>query len=348
MKRKLILPVLLLIASCASAQKLQIEKTTVNVGRTGYRQPITAVFDCVNKGGRKVRIKSIQPDCSCTTVDYPKGELGEKFQIRMTYDARQLGHFNKQAAVVSSALPAPIYLCMTGNVLEDYVDYSGQYPVKMGDLWLDKADLEFDDINRGDLQVQELHVYNNSSKTCQPYLMHLPSYLTAVTTPERLAPGKGGTITVTLNSTMLHGYGLTQNSVYMAANLGDKVRHDHEIGVSAVLLPSFDGVADLQHAPQLQLSEEAVDIHFDGKSKKKAVIDITNSGHSTLDITSLQLFTIGLKVSLNKRKLQPGETAKLKITAIRDDFKRARTRPRILMITNDPTRPKVIITINER
>ena len=333
-----------------SAQKSLTGNTTVDVGRTGYQVPVTAVFEFHNKSVRHLRITDVKPDCACTTVDYPKGDIaiGEKFQIRMTYDARQLGHFDKQAAVISNSSQKPIYIRMHGIVLEDYVDLSANYPIQMGDLWIDKAELEFDDINKGVMQEQELHVYNNGTRACQPNLMHLPSYLTAVVTPEVLAPLKAGKITVTLNSSNLHGYGLTQTTIFLAANPGDKVSPDHEIGVSTVLLPAFEGLTDEQqaNAPRLVLSSEKVDITFDGKKKRTAVIEVSNQGQSDLDISSLQLFTKGLQVSLGKRTLKAGEHTKLKITALREDLQKVRTRPRILMITNDPRKPKVTITIN--
>jgi hypothetical protein len=98
----------------------------------------------------------------------------------------------------------------------------------------------------------------------------------------------------------------------------------------------------------MQLSKNQVDIQFDGKSKKSDVIIVTNTGGAPLNITSLQLFTGGLKVSLGKRNLNPGETTKLKITAMREDLSKVRTRPRILMITNDPSNPKITITINAK
>ena len=166
--------------------------------------------------------------------------------------------------------------------------------------------------------------------------------------PERLGPGRAGTLTVTLNSNELHDYGLTQSAVFLAENPGDTVSADHEIPVSAVLLPSFMGMnaAQKQYAPKMQLSKTTCDIQFNSKSKKKDVIEITNKGRTELDISSLQLFTGGLQVSLSKSKLQPGEKTTLKITALRDELKKVRTRPRILMITNDPDHPKVTITIN--
>ena len=348
MKKKTILPLFLLLAALpAAAQKLTIEKSTVDVGRTGWQKPVTAVFELRNKSHKKLHIYKVVPDCNCTVVDYPKGEIADKFQIRMTYDARQLGHFNKQAAVYSNGSKKPVYIEMKGVVLEHYVDLSASYPVDMGDLRLDKGELEFDDVNRGDRQVQQLHIYNNGSQTCQPNLMHLPPYLTAKVVPEKMQPGDEGVITVVLNSSKLHDYGLTQTAVYLAGNLGEKVNTDHQIDVSAILLPSFSGVNSAQ-APRIEMSAETVDIQFEGKSKKTEIITIGNVGNAELNISSLQMFTNGLRISLDKSRLQPGEYGKLKITAIQADLQKVRTRPRILMITNDPKKPKVTININTK
>jgi hypothetical protein len=103
-----------------------------------------------------------------------------------------------------------------------------------------------------------------------------------------------------------------------------------------------------EYAAHLTLSKDNVDILFDGKKKKKDVIMLTNTGRTELNISSIQMFTGGLRVALGKRRLSPGETTKLKITALRDELKKVRIRPRILMITNDPDNPKVTVNINAR
>jgi len=335
----------------ATAQKLVAENAVVNAGRTGYQMPITAVFNFRNKSSKKLRIEAVKPDCACTTIEYPQGDIGsnDKFQIRMTYDARQLGHFDKQAAIISNGSQKPLYIRMHGVVLEDYVDLAKHYPVEMGDLCLDKMELEYDDINRGDSQTQELRIYNNGTRPYQPNLMHLPPYLSAEVMPAVLQPHQAGRIVVVLNSLLLRDYGLTQTSVYLAGNPGDKVSPDHEIAVSAVMLPSFDQTAtSSQAAPRLYISKEKVDVLFDKKKKKTEVIDIENRGQEELRITSLQMFTRGLKISLAKSVLKPGEKTKLKITMLRDELKTVRTRPRVLMICNDPQKPKVTITINAK
>ena len=343
------IPLMALALLPVSAQKLVVTKTTVNAGRTGYQQPITATFELRNKSKRKLVIESVKPDCGCTAVEYPK-EVGgnEKFTIKMTYDARMLGHFQKMAVVKSNGSEKPVYLTMKGIVLTEMVDYTGRYPLAMGDLLLDKNDLEYDDVNKGDHPVQEIHIFNNSEDTMTPNVMHLPPYLSALVTPEQLEPGKGGTIAITLNSEKLRDFGLNQTSVHIAKKLGEKVSPDNEVPVSAVLLPDlkdYDAVSKAL-APQLQMSATDVDFtDFGGKSKKTAEIHLVNTGKTTLEIRSMQMFTRGVKLTLSSTKLEPSQTATMKITGIADDLQKVRTKPRILMITNDPDHTKVVINI---
>ena len=333
----------------ASAQRIVATNTTIDCGRVGFEQPVTATYELRNKGKRRLVIESVRTDCGCTAVDFPKEvPAGDNFTIKMTYDARQLGHFHKMAAIKSNASEQPLYLTMKGVVLAEVLDYAGNYPLSMGTMLLDKNELEFDDVNKGDEVIQEIHVYNNGTDVMQPNLMHLPPYLTAQVVPETISPGHGATITVTLHSEKLRDYGLTQTNVYLGKHLGDKVNADIEVPVSAILLPDLSAFANVnkEQAPQLQMSTTDIDFtSFDNKSKKTVDVTLQNTGHSTLVISSLQMFTSGLKVTLGSREINPGQSTTLKITGIASDLKNVRKRPRILMITNDPDHSKVVINI---
>ncbi len=339
-----------LSASTSLAQKVEVVSQTVECGRTGYLQPVTATFQLKNKG-RKLFIESVHPDCGCTTVEYPREVgSGHPFTIRMTYDARQLGHFHKSAAVMTRGAKEPIYLSMQGVVLTEMQDFTGSYPLSMGSLLLDLDELEFDDVNKGDTPVQEIHILNNGSETMTPRLLHLPPYLDATVKPETLQPGKSGTITVALHSDKLRDYGLTQSQVYLAQQLGEKISADKAIEVSVTLLPDlsqFEGVSREQ-APQLQMSTTTLDFtNFEGKDKKTADVVLVNTGKSTLKITSMQMYTGGMRVTLDKQHLEPGEDTTLRITCYADKLAKVKGRPRILMITNDPEHPKVVVGIRK-
>lgn len=337
--------------SACRAQSLTAISTEIDCGKTGFCIPATATFQLVNTSSAVQTISSVTPDCGCTQADFPKKAIapGDTVSIKLTYDARQLGHFFKQAAISSNGASQPLYLTMRGVVLPDLQDYVGNYPYRVGDLLIDKNSLEFDDVNKGDRPQQVIHMMNDGQSVMHPNIMHLPSYLSAEVTPKRLSPGHSGRITLTLNSNAIRSFGLTQSSVYVAQQLGETVRSDNELEVSAVLLPDLKELTAKQRslAPKLELSSTSLDLGaFEGKKKKSGEITLTNNGFSDLNISSLQMFTMGLRVTLGKRQLRPGQSTKLKVTAVREELDKARSHPRVLMITNDPSHAKVIITIS--
>lgn len=353
MDKKILMAALMALASLqADAQRLTVEKETVDCGSVAYDAPVTAVFELRNKGARKLKISEVRTSCGCIGVDYPKQEVGggDRFKVRLTYDARQLGHFEKSAAIYSNGSKEPLYLTMRGVVRAELEDYSGSYPYDFGSLRADKNVLEFDDVNKGDTPELEIYIRNTGTKTLRPNIMHLPPYLSAAVTPENLRPGHAGRVSVSLNSEKLHDYGLTQTSVYLAGNPGEEVSQEKEITVSAVLLPGFDGMTGeaRRSAPRMAMSADSLVFDFEGKSRKKGEIKITNNGRTALKIRSLQMFTGGLRVTLGKRELDPGESTTLKVTAYRDELLKAHSRPRILMITNDPDRAKVVVKIKTK
>ena len=333
-------------AATAFAQKLTIDKTTIDVGKTGFQVPVTATFEMRNKSSKQMVISRLETDCGCTTIDGPKTiGPGERFTISMTYDARMLGHFTKQATLYSNASPEPVYLKMKGVVLTDVVDYSKRYPYDMGGMLASINNIEFDDVNKGEHREVEINLMNNTEQDMTPNMLHLPSYLHALAMPEKLEPNRSGKIILTLNSEEVQQYGLTQVSIYLAKKLGEKISSDTEIPVSIVLLPdmtAFEG-QNIELAPQLQLSAQA--LNLDAHHKNGTII-LSNTGKSVLKVTSLQMFTGGVQVKLPKSELQPGESTKLRVNIIPNQIRKARSKPRILMITNDPQHAKEVITIN--
>ena len=333
----------------AMAQRISAKNEIIDCGNVLYESPVTVKFELTNKGN-ELNIDQVRVSCGCTTVDYPRQTIhrGDPFTVTATYDARQLGHFEKEVALFCNSSTKPFYLKMRGVVVEEANDFTGNFSYKVGGLMVDKNDVEFDDVNRGDYPVQLIHIRNNTPETVSPVIMHLPSYITATVSPTHIAPGKTGVASLKLDSRKLRDLGLTQTSVFLGKKPGEKVSLDKEISVSAVLLPDFDNMSETQlaNAPKINLSETTLDLgSFGDKSSKSGIIFIENTGRSELDIRSMQMFTSGMSVKLNKSKLKPGEQAKLKITVNKTLLRSARSKPRVLMITNDPTQPKVVVKV---
>lgn len=343
---------MLLMATALYAQTDFVpDNAKVRVGVILFQRPKTVTFSFRNKGKQAFEIKDVVPSCGCTQADWTKGaiEPGKTGVITAVYDAKMLGTFYKELAVYATCSPEPIYLSMEGRVVTEMLDYTGDFPIDLGSLRLNTNYLEFDNVNRGDHPVVEFQVVNLERTPYRPELMHLPSYLTMQSFPEVIAGGRVGRIRLTLDSEKLGMLGLNQTRIFLSRYMGDKVGEANEILVSAVLLPDFSGLSkeDLERSPKVRYSSEELDFgNLNGKSKMTQVVTLTNEGQQMLEVRSVQVFNQALSVSLDKRNIEPGKSTTLKVTVNAKYLKKAKNRPRVLLITNDPQHPKSVINVN--
>lgn len=334
-----------------SAQQLTSSKEVIDCGQVIYRNPISVNYVVKNSGVKPLSISKVLTNCGCAAVEYPLKVIasGDSGVVKVTFDAKQMGHFNKQIGIYTNDSQPPLMLTLKGVVVNNLSEFPVNYPFRLGDLMTDVNNIEFDDINHGDIAQIKVHIKNGTEKIAQPTLMHLPVYLKAEVYPSKIAPGHTGVATITLDSQFLRDYGLTQTSIYLGFVPGDQVAENKELSVSTVLLPEFNKSLSVSEAksPHIKLSSTTLDLGLFGNKKKvSGKITIENTGQAELDIENVQMFTQGVRLSLKKTKLAPGVMTEMKITAFADGIKRARSKPRILMITNDPENPKIVVTIN--
>lgn len=245
-----------------------------------------------------------------------------------------------------------MYLKFNGEVVQKITDFTKAHPYLIGQIRIDKNNLDFPDMQHGEQSVMQISVVNLSDRPYEPVLMHLPPYLQMEKEPNVLQKGEKGLITLTLDSEKLTDFGLTQTSVYLARFAGDKVGEENEIPVSAILLPDFSGMTDAEkaNAPVINLSSKDLDMApmLTKKTKARQDITITNQGRAPLQISKLQVFHPAVGVSLKKSVLQPGESTRLRVTVEKKNIGKTRRHLRLLMITNDPTQPKVEINIKAK
>lgn len=327
---------------------------TFDLGQVEWKYPATAQYMVTNTGDQPLVLTDVQPDCACTTLRWTQQAIapGAKGSIEVTFDAQALGSFKKSIAVYTNAQPHLVRLYLSGKVVTKITDFTRTHPYVFGPIRTDINTLDFPDVNRGEHPVIRMSVVNEGEKPYEPVLMHLPSYLDMEVKPSVLQTGERGEITLTLNSEKLLGLGLTQSSVYLAKFSGDKVSDETEIPISAVLLPDFSGLTATEKAnlPKIEISQTEIDMSTVLQKKKKAKCDllITNTGKRTLDINQLQVFHPAVGVSMKKNALQPGESTRLRVTVDKRNIGKHRRHLRLLMITNDPTQPKVEIDIKAK
>ena len=346
--------ILLWTAACLvgyAQPKATFDKMTHEFGVVLWKHPATATFQIKNDGDKPLVISNVTTSCGCTVADWTKEPIapGATGVVTSTFAAKALGHFYKDIGVYCNASARPIYLMLRGEVSADPKNYTLTHPYEIGAIRLNKAAIEFDDTNKGDKPTMEILVANTTSDVYTPVLMHLPPYLEAVAVPERIGKKATGKIKVTLDTDKLPKFGLTTATVYLSRFPGDKVSEENAIPVSAVLLPDFSNMSQQQrlNPPAVQLSATEFTVPpLAENAKKKLTVVVKNVGKSDLDITDLQVFNPALGVQLKKRVLKPGAQTKMKITVYGKYLKKVKSAPRVLMITNDPNCPKIVIRVN--
>lgn len=352
--KQILIAILLWTVGCLvglAQPKATFDKKVHEFGVVLWKHPATATFTIKNDGDKPLVISNVTTSCGCTVADWTKTPIapGATGTVSSTFDAKALGHFYKDIGVYCNAAERPIYLMIQGEVSADPKNYTLTHPFEIGAIRLNKDAIEFDDANKGDKPTMEILVANTTNEVYAPVLMHLPPYMEAVAVPERIGKKGTGKIKVTLDTDKLPKFGLTTATVYLSRFPGDKVGEENAIPVSAVLLPDFSHISQQQrlNPPAVELSTEELTLPPLAENEKKSQkIVVKNVGKSDLEITDLQVFNSALGVQLKKRVLKPGASTKMKITAYGKYLKKVKGTPRVLMITNDPNCPKIIVKVN--
>ena len=339
----------LLAAAGAHAQRIVCEKNAVDAGATLWHRPVTAVFRFSNKGRDPLVVNEVDAGCGCLTSEWTKGSVarGGRGEIRVTYDAALLGHLDRYIDVYTNAGDEPVRLRMKARVHNgEKKTLEELYPYSIDDIRLNTSAVEFPEVQSGDSAVAEIELVNCGKDVYTPSLMHLPSYITAEYKPAMIARGRRGKIKLTLHSDKLQYLGLNQTNVYLARFSGDKVSASNEISVSAVLLPDLQDAARFAKQPKFTLSSAELNLGVLGKKKKlSGVVKLANEGNGVLKLSKIQAFNQAISVTLKKTELQPGESIKMKVAVDARFLGMSKAQPRVLIITNDPKRPKAVVSV---
>ena len=352
MKRSLLLTCSLFFLSLTAWSQARISTNgdVYDFGIIPRNKPVTKDFTIINTGNQPLVISEVTASCACTATEWTKKPIapGDTGYVRSTFDAKAMGRFYKTVNIYSNAANHVKYIAIKGEVAIGVTNYKKELSYEIGSIRLDKRYIEFPPANSGDMPTAEIQLANTSDKPVDVTLMHLPPYLKAEAKPQILDRGRKGKITLTLDTKLLKDLGLTQAPVYLARYSGDKVSPDNEIDISAILLPGFSKMTTLQrnHAPKIKLSSTDLnmgEIPLNGKVSHTIII--SNTGITRLEIKKLQVFNSAVGVSLGKKIIQPGQSTKLVVDLSGKWLKKTKGEKKVLMITNDPTNPLVMINL---
>lgn len=95
--------------------KLEHDYGTVEKGGDG-----NAVFTFTNKGQKPLVLSNVRASCGCTIPQWPREPIapGEQGEIKVKYNTKLGGTFNKSITVNSSAANSMVRLRIKGQVVE--------------------------------------------------------------------------------------------------------------------------------------------------------------------------------------------------------------------------------------
>lgn len=353
MTKKYYLLLMLLLSGIRTimAQPVAIfDRLETDLGTILWKMPVTVTFQVTNRGNEPLVITYADTDCGCTVAEWTQEPIAPKGtgKISATFDAGLLGKFQKSIGVYTNMNDTPIYLTLKGCVASRLENYEQTHPFQIGTVRIDCNDVAFPDAQQGEKPVAEIQIINTGESEYAPIMMHLPSYIEAKAIPDTLQRKQAGVLRLTLNTEKIPTPGLMTTSIYLARFPGDKVSKENEIRLSGIIIPDFSKMTTYQKAmaPALTLSSQTVRIApFGNKKKQSFNILLTNNGKSTLKIEALHVSDTNLGVNLRKNKLGPGESCKMKVTINKEIANNKEGKAHLMMITNDPKNPKVIIEV---
>jgi len=124
MKRILLSAAILALTATAFAQKkvddiAKFTTETINLGKIKQGIPTKGVFTVMNITNQPLIIEQANPTCGCTISDYTKEPIaaGKSGVINATYNAANVGHFDKHLTVKFAGIDELKTITLTGDVV---------------------------------------------------------------------------------------------------------------------------------------------------------------------------------------------------------------------------------------
>ena len=346
---------LVAVAMMAQQAVITFEKTDHDFGKINEADGrVTTVFTFKNEGMEPLVLSNVRASCGCTTPKWPRQpiEPGQTGEITVTYNPNgRPGRFNKTVTITSNATEPTTRVTIKGEVIPKPAKPVDKYPVKMGELSLKQKEVNFARIPNTATKTAEIEYANQTDHEISIAIVPAKGqdkYLDAIVTLENVKPNETGKVQIALTPQYGNVFGPIEGSFLMVIG-GKQIDSDeYKIIVRADIEEDFSALTpeDHRNAPILDM---AATINMGaiaaGKTGKR-VAEITNVGADALKIHRVLNNSKELRASINKTVLKNGKSAQLKLEVPTTGLKAGNYSRQLTLITNDPAKPRFIVTIN--
>lgn len=343
------------IAMMAQQPVITFEKTDHDFGKINEADgKVTTIFTFKNEGMEPLVLSNVRASCGCTTPKWPREpiEPGQTGEITVTYNPNgRPGRFTKTVTITSNATEPTTRVTIKGEVIPKPVKPVDNYPVKMGELSLKSREVNFGKVNDHATKTYEIEYANQTDHEITVAILPArgqEKFLDAVVTLANVKVNETGKVQIALTTENAGVYGPVEGSFLIVVNGKQENSSDFKIIVTADVEEDFSKLTpeDHRNAPIL---DAAATVNMGaiaaGKAAKRTV-NVTNVGADPLKIRRVLNNSQEVKANISKTELKNGKSAQLKLEVAGAGLEKGAYSRQITLITNDPAKPKFVITIN--
>lgn len=303
--------------------------------------PVTCTVTYRNTSDRPYVINFVSAGCGCTTPVYDKAPLmpGKEARMKITFDPKDRpGYFRKEVYLVSNDRRSTDIVTITGTVEGRPHKVTDDYPVVFtpSPLRGESNSVWFGNIPVGYRHTKAVGLYNPTDRPLHITVEASSDGRLSVSAPSAV-PAKGrGQLLVT--------YDLKSDPVYAPFTVRMTLKVDGAtvatIKGEGVSTPDFTSLTADQRisVPRADLSSR---FRYFGDitagSKNSHRFTITNGGSRRLDIVGLSCSSSQTSCRLDRKSLEPGQSAFADVTVT--PAGKGRLSESVTLVTNDPTDP---------
>ena len=236
--------------------RIVAKELTYNFGTIAEADGLAShVFTIQNTGDAPLVITRVTASCGCTRPEWSKAPIapGQTGEIKVSYDPKgRPGPFYKTVSIYSNGKKGSYNLAIKGSVTPKPVKPVFVYPYAIGPLKLHTKQVLFSSIRQDETLGEKIHVKNESDSPVRIQLGKVPNYLLAQVSPESLAAGEEGAITLLFDAKAVKRKGRTTTEIPVTLTLpGKKEEVEGKIHVAANVIENFSKLSHPQRRHRL-------------------------------------------------------------------------------------------------
>ncbi|MGB3618739.1 MAG: DUF1573 domain-containing protein [Catalinimonas sp.] len=334
---------LLFVLTSARAQYpvMEVDRTVHDFGEVlEEKGPRTARFNVTNTGTGPLYIISVEENCTCMKVTFPRGEIKprERGTIEVTFDpARRRGRFNQPLLVTTTANPTLQIFQVRGEIVPRVKTLEETFPDRVGDLRFYSQTLNVGRIDKQEVTTSMFPVYNAGSAAVSLADSVGEADVSFTLEPRSLVPNDTGMLTLRFRPEPDLDYGYFRRSVYLPLVGG--ARLPLQMIGSVEDAPRALTAAEAAREPRLELNSATYDV---GKvamgTTTTATYTLKNTGGRPLMVNEVRPACECLKVINPPKEIAAGREHTLTAN-FNTDKRNGQQQHTIVLYTNDPAQP---------